>query len=58
MITELTEEYTYDAYKEAHAESVFVFVVDPRGRVHFPVGDETVNPGPDWKVAALRKPRN
>lgn len=58
VLTELSDEFTYDHYKEAHADSVVVFVVDPRGRVRFPVGDETVDPGPDWKVAALRKPRN
>lgn len=58
VLTELTDEYSFDAYKEAQADSVFVFFLDPRGRVRFPVGDEKVKPGPDWKVAALRKPRN
>ena len=58
VLTELTDEYSFDAYKEAQADSVFVFFLDPRGRVRFPVGDEKVEPGPDWKVAALRKPRN
>lgn len=58
VLTELTDEYSFDAYQEAQADSVFVFFLDPRGRVRFPVGDEKVTPGPDWKVAALRKPRN
>ena len=58
VMTELTEEYSFDAYKQAHADSVIVFFVDPRGHVRFPVGDEKVDPAPDWKVAALRKPRN
>lgn len=58
VLTELTGEFSFDAYKEAHQESVVVFLVDPRGRVRFPVGDEKVSPGPDWRVAALRKPRN
>ena len=58
VLTELTDEYSYDAYREAHADNVVVFAVDRKGRVRFPVGDEDVEPGPGWKVAALRKPRN
>lgn len=58
VLTELTDEYSYGDYRERHADSVVVFAVDPRGRVRFPVGDESTDPGPGWKVAALRKPRN
>ena len=57
VVTELTEEFSFDAYRSAHAESIVLFAVDPRGHVRFPVGDESVEPGPNWKVAALREPR-
>ena len=57
VVTELTEEFSFDAYKEANEDSIVIFAIEPPCRVRFPVGDEEVEPEPGWKVAALRKPR-
>ena len=58
VVTELSEEFSFEDYKEAQEDSIVIFAIEPPCRVRFPVGDENVEPEAGWKVAALRKPRN
>lgn len=58
VLTELSEEYTFDDYQAQNPDSLIVFAVSPDQDVVFPVADTPVKPLPKWQVAALRPPSN
>ena len=49
----LTEEFTYEAYREKHPDNLVLFAIDDKKRIHFPVPDEEATPSKGWTVAAL-----
>lgn len=54
--TTLSEEFNFADYREQHQNSLPIFSIDENRRVHFPVADQTFEPGPGWTVASLINP--
>ena len=49
----LTEEFTYEAYREKNPDNLVLFAIDDKQRIHFPVPDEEATPSKGWTVVAL-----
>lgn len=53
-VTELSEEFSLEDYRARHRDALIVLLVDPQGKVHFPVADSALEPGAGWRIGALR----
>lgn len=52
-LTELTDEFGFDEYRQQHPESTPVFAIDAAKKIRFPVEDEPFTPGTGWIVSSL-----
>ena len=51
--TVLTDEFDYEDYQKQHPESLPIYAIDDKGRVHFPVADQEFMPSSGWSITAL-----
>lgn len=53
-LTELTEAFDIDAYRQRHPKAVLLFGVDARGALRFPAREESFAPAAGWTLVTLR----
>lgn len=51
--TLLSDEYTFEDYREKHPDNFVLFATDSSGQIRFRVADEKFSPASGWSVAAI-----